>query len=442
MHRYEPLQAVGEFLRQAQIRDVTVTAALSGGADSVCLLHCLVRQREVFGLEVRALHVQHRLRGAESERDETFCRQLCEKWNVPLTVVSVDVRALQKEKGCSLETAARECRYAAFHAHAKGFVATAHTASDQFETMLFRLVRGTGLKGLCGIPPRRERFLRPLLHVSRSSIEQYLRENQLSFVTDSSNFSEEFTRNFLRNSVIPLLRRINPSLERTAAETAGLLREEEAFLEQAARSAYTAAKQDDGTLRGLAGLHPALQRRCIRRFLEENALKPDSTLAVQALLKRGGRMELVRGGVWICVSRDVLFLQKKQETLPPVLLKIGKNALFSDFFVEAEIFLRSDAEKFASVHKKFTDSALDYDIIKGNAVLHARQPGLKLSRGGQHVSVKKWLNESVPPAKRQYVHFLSDDDGLLWAEGLGTAARAAVTDRTQRMLVLRVYCVL
>ncbi|MCR4646344.1 MAG: tRNA lysidine(34) synthetase TilS [Oscillospiraceae bacterium] len=432
-----PLDAVRAFLREQGIRDTAVTAALSGGADSVCLLRCLRECAGAFGLRLSAIHVQHGLRGAESLRDEQFCRALCAEWDIPLTVVNVDV----KRNGRSLEEAARECRYAAFEAHAEGYVATAHTASDNFETMLFRLVRGTGLKGLAGIPPVRERYLRPLLHVSRDEVEMYLQENGIGFVTDSSNLSEDYARNFLRHRVVPLLQEQNPALMQTAAETTDILRTEEDFLAEAAADAYAQALQPDGSLRGLRALHPALQRRCIRRFLQENGLRagyPQVT-AVQALLDHGGRTELERGGTWVCVSRGMLFTERSAPAEKA--LVIGKNCLFPGVSVEAALVLREDAEKFSSVHKKFTDFALDYDIIKGCARLHSRQPGLRMIPAGRthHVSVKKWLNECVPPAKRQQIHYLSDDNGLLWIEGLGAAAHAAVTEQTQRMLVLDIH---
>ncbi len=432
-----PLDAVRSFLRAQEIRDTAVTAALSGGADSVCLLHCLLQCKDAFGLTLSAIHVQHHLRGEESLRDEQFCRELCESWGVPLTVVQVRVQ----REGRSLEEAAREARYAAFAEHAVGYVATAHTASDNFETMLFRLVRGTGLKGLAGIPAVRERYLRPLLQVSRSEVEVCLRENGIGYVTDSTNLTDDYARNYLRHQVIPLLQAQNPALERTVADTAELLGTEEDFLAQAAEEAYAQAQQPDGSLRGLRMLHPALQRRCIRRFLAENGLPNHlaQVKAVQALLPGGGRTELERGGAWVCVSRGMLFVERPQAA--EVTLHIGKNCLYPGISVEAALILPEDAEKFASVHKKFTDFALDYDIIKGCARLHSRQPGLRMRPAGRthHVSVKKWLNETVPPQKRQQIHYLSDDSGLLWAEGLGVAAHAAVTEQTQRILVLHVH---
>ncbi|MDE5564152.1 MAG: tRNA lysidine(34) synthetase TilS, partial [Oscillospiraceae bacterium] len=309
MRQCDPVQAVRTFLKENDIRNVSVTAALSGGADSVCLLYCLLQCRTRFELSISALHVQHNLRGTESVRDENFCRALCADWDVPLTVVSVDVAAMQ-ENGMSTEEAARECRYRVFACHKSDYIATAHTASDNFETMLFRLARGTGLKGLSGIPPQRERYLRPLLRVTREQVENCLRVQGIAYVTDSSNLTDDYTRNFLRHQVVPLLREQNPALDRTAAETAEILRTEEDFLSQAAQAAYTAARQPDGSLIGLSTLHPALQRRCIRLFLEAHGLSGRYTAVttVQALLAQGGRVELNRDGVWVCVSRGGLFI--------------------------------------------------------------------------------------------------------------------------------------
>ncbi len=438
LHR-DPIQAVRTFLMQERIRDTVITAALSGGADSVCLLYCLLALREECGLTIRALHVQHGLRGEESIRDEQFCRKLAAEWHVELTVVPVDVAGYRREHGGSVEEAARVCRYKAFSECADGFVATAHTASDNFETMLFRLTRGSGLKGLGGIPPVRDRYLRPLLTVTRGEIEQFLLGKEIPCVTDSTNFSPEYTRSYLRQYVVPMLRDVNPALDRTACETAALLRDEEDYLAAQADAAYEQARQPDGSLRGLTLLHPALQRRCVRRFLQEQGLPDGFTqvAAILSLMQKGGRTEL--NGIWICFSRGHLFAERQINAVETV-LKIGENSIFPGHFVRAELILRSDAEKFSNVHKKFTDSVLDYDTIKGYAVLHARKPGLKIRTDGRqhHVSVKKWLNDSCLPARRQTLHFLSDAQGLLWVEGLGTAAHAAVTEQTQTMLLLRV----
>ena len=189
-----------------------VLVALSGGADSTALLLSL---REL-GYPVRAFHLNHCLRGAESDRDEAFCRRLCEKLGVELTVERVDIAAAAGDS--AVEETARRIRYARLEHAAHGAkIAVAHNADDNLETMLFHLVRGTGAKGLTGIPPVRGRIIRPLIEVERREIEAFLRERGQDFVTDSTNADTAYTRNRLRQEVVPVLRELNPQ----AAQAAG-----------------------------------------------------------------------------------------------------------------------------------------------------------------------------------------------------------------------------
>lgn len=439
-----PLDAVRSFLRERHISDCRIYAALSGGADSICLLDVLCRLHEEYRLEVCAVHIQHGLRGAESDADETFCRDFCAERHIPLKVGTCDVRAYAETHRCSVETAARECRYALFEQLCSdGYTATAHTASDNLETILFRMVRGTGLKGLGGIPPVRDGFLRPLLTVTRDEVEQYLSERQLSYVTDSSNLEDAYTRNFLRLHVVPLLRRCNPSAEKTVGTMADVLRQEEDFLEEAAAKAYADCLRADGGLAVSAGLHPALRRRCIAKFLQENSISPSfqRITDTEALLERGGSMELVRNGAYARCSHGILYLTAQPEEAQRTALAIGDNTVFPSYIVKASCICRKDTAKFESVHTMFANSVLDYDIIKGCAELHGRIPGLRITLPYRthSISIKKWLNADVPLPERPYVHFLSDAEGLLWVQGLGAAARAAVTEATQRMLLLEIY---
>ncbi len=435
-----PSDAVRRFLREQNIAGCRVTAALSGGADSICLLDTLLRLREEFALTVDAVHVQHHLRGEESRRDEEFCRSFCRERGVSLLVVSCDVKAYAAEYRCSLETAARECRYAAFAEHCSGYVATAHTASDQLETILFRMARGTGLRGLCGIPPVRGKFLRPLLRVTREEIETALREQGISYVTDSTNLEETCSRNVLRHHAVPAMRQCNPSAEHRTAEMTELLREEQDYLSLRAEEALAACRRPDGSFQGLAEYHPAIRRRCIARVLEEQGVPAGlrSILDVESLLEKGGSLELVRGGIRAHVSRGNLFFLPEETGVRRTPLVLGENRIFPAVLVEAQRIDREDAEKFEIIHTMFANCVLDYDIIKGCAELHSRTPGLYLEGAGHRIQIKKWLNECVAPAKRPYVHYLSDGEGLLWAEGLGAAKRAAVTPETRRMLYLRI----
>ena len=207
----------------------TVICAVSGGADSVCMLHVLLSLRNTLGITVEAAHFNHQLRGEESDRDEAFVRTLCAELGVVLHVDNGDVRARAAKTHESVEEAARALRYA-FFSSLSGRIATAHTQDDNLETVLLNLTRSTGLAGLCGIPPRRERFIRPMLAVSRAEIEAYLAQNGLSHVTDSTNFLPDARRNRLRQSVIPLLKAENPSLCETAFRMCRLLEADEAQL--------------------------------------------------------------------------------------------------------------------------------------------------------------------------------------------------------------------
>lgn len=438
-----PLDAAGTFLRREGIADVHICCALSGGADSVCLLQCLLELRAAFRLMVSAVHIQHQLRGAESCRDEAFCRAFCTQQGIPLTVIPVDVRGYAAAHGLSEETAARECRYAAFGTLSCDLIATAHTASDQLETILFRMARGTGLRGLCGIPPRRGRYIRPLLAVTREEIETFLQSRDLDHVTDSTNLSDAYSRNFIRHSIVPPMRVLNVKAEQNAVRMAASLREDAALLEELADAAFRKSLCADGSLSGADALHPAIRSRVIARFLQENGLPCgfEAVTAVQSLLQRGGQCDLDRSGRLLHCSRGVLFVQKKMEIPPEIPLQLGENSIFPGFFVRAEIIGSENAEKFASVHKKFTDFCLDYDIIRMYVKLHARKPGLRMLPAGHahHVVIKKWLNEQIAPMRRQQIHFLSDAEGLIWAEGLGAAERVRVTEQTRRMLVLQVH---
>lgn len=435
------LDEVRSFLTEHNVRNCRMTVALSGGADSVSLLHALNTLKSDFSLDLCAIHVQHNLRGAESERDEQFCRELCRSLDIPLQVAACDVTGYAQEHGMSIETAARECRYDTFSRYCEGFVATAHTASDNLETVLLRLTRGTGLKGLCGIPPHRSQFLRPLLRVSRTQVEKYAAEHRLSYVTDSTNAQDCYRRNFLRHNVVPALRECNTSLEECCTRMTQVLSADEDFLEMQAKSAFSACRKADGALHGLPTLHPAMQRRCIGMLLAEYGLSNHrNILTLQNLLQNGGSTELVRNKFRAHVSRGILWIEEPCSEIPEQILKIGENSIFKGIAVEAAIIPRTNLEKFESVHRMFTNNVLDYDIINKCAVLHGRRPGLRIKTQNRahHISVKKWLSESVSPPERARVHFLSDESGLLWVQGLGAAEHAAVTEHTQNLLYLRI----
>ena len=181
----------------------SVIVALSGGADSVALLNVICSFKEKYNLKIYAAHLNHGIRGEEAERDENFCKILCDKLNIELFTKRINIRQLAKVQKISEELCGRNERYSFFENLSRRLnakIATAHTASDNAETVLFNLARGSSLGGISGILPVRDNIIRPLIYVTRAEVEQYCKENNLDYVTDSTNLTDDYTRNHIRHN--------------------------------------------------------------------------------------------------------------------------------------------------------------------------------------------------------------------------------------------------
>ena len=201
-----------------------VLVALSGGPDSVFLLHFFNKFKNKFKIEIGAAHINHRLRGNDSERDELFCRAICDELSVPFYILRKDIKSYSKKNKISLEVAGRKIRYEFFEKISSenkyDKIVTAHNADDNAETVLLNLIKGTGIKGIAGIPVKRNNIVRPILSLTKKEILDYLNENQFEYRVDESNLSNDFERNFLRNEVIPLIQKnINPAFSNSALNT-------------------------------------------------------------------------------------------------------------------------------------------------------------------------------------------------------------------------------
>lgn len=280
-----------------------VCVALSGGADSVSLLTVLCSLGDRLGIEVCACHLNHGLRGEESDSDERFCAELCKRLGVSLYARKIDVSVLV-QKHESVEEAARKARYGFFEealAHfGGGVLATAHNANDNAETVLLNLTRGTGLKGLCGIPPVRRfgkngewRVIRPLIYCGRGEIEEYLRSIGEDFVTDKTNLSEDYTRNRMRQRVLSELLAINPSVVGVIGRMTQNLRSDSEYLEEQARKALEETREGRGwNAMSLSKLPEPIKARCVRRILINGGIEPSALrigTAISLLEKRSAR---------------------------------------------------------------------------------------------------------------------------------------------------------
>lgn len=397
----------------------TLVCAVSGGKDSVCLLHVMLSlQKELF-ITVKAAHLNHQLRGEESNRDEAFVRSLCESLSVPLTVSRADVLARCKETGESVEEAARVLRYR-FFASLEGVVATAHTQDDNLETVLLNLVRGTALRGLCGIPPKRGQIVRPMLCVSREDVEAYLAQNELPHVEDSTNEEDFALRNRLRHDVIPLLRRENENLPATIFRMGEILQAEDAYLSGQAASLLDSARLPGGgwSCSRLMQAHPVLKARAARLLLDELHVKKPSQAHVAPLLrmleKTEGSESLCLPGVTLSRAYDALFEDEAEpRTFEERPLKLDGSVFFPELALTVSC-------RFVKKYQKSQQSpctfALKCDTIEKDSplVLRPRLPGDVISLPGGRKRVKKLLiDRKVPSRERALVPLLCDGTGVI-----------------------------
>jgi len=306
----------------------SIVVGLSGGADSVALLYVL---REA-GAQIFAAHINHGLRGEESERDETFVRELCKREGVELQVFRANVQEFAATQKLGTEEAARILRYRFFEQAMTSFaankIAVGHNADDNAETVLMNLCRGSGLSGLCGIPPvsplmssAEGTIIRPLLGVYRTEIEAYLRERNIDFVTDSTNASDDFTRNRVRNKILPALQsEVNPGAKAAIAKAAELLRADDDFLEITAQSALASCSPAPHTIciQKFLALHPAIMRRVVRLAITQaRGNKADITqthvFAVTDLSKGQTGREIHLPGVVVSKEYGTLVFSKEEK---------------------------------------------------------------------------------------------------------------------------------
>ena len=423
----------------------TVVCGLSGGADSVCLLLAMKQLSEQLGITVEALHVNHCLRGDEGDRDEAFCRKLCEDNDIPFKAFSCNVKAYAADHSLSDEEAARKLRYNIFAENsASKLMATAHNADDNLETMILNLARGSALKGLCGIPPVRGNIIRPLLCVSRAEIEAFLAGLGQDFVTDSTNLSDDYTRNKIRHKIVPLLKELNPSVTATAVRSAAALREENALIEAQTNAAESACLKVN-TLTGLAEYDKVIRKRCIARLLTRNSLPYSSERldAADNILVNCGKLNISNDTYFVSDGKSAA-LHTIPDKSPDIELSaelvIGENYIFPDRKLVCELILCDDLKKNEAVHNSLTSLYLDYDKIKGRAVVRNRRFGDKIKLKGRDFtsSVKKLINEKIPAEERTCLHFIEDEEGTVYAEKIGIADRVRPDRSSHRLLKITV----
>lgn len=500
MNKANPESKILDFIQRYSLipGKETVVVGVSGGADSVYLLHVLAKWRKRLGIRLHVAHLNHQIRGVESQADSEFVSDLAGSLGIPITIDRQDVAAYRTERKCSLEEAARELRYAFFAKVATRVgarrIATGHTRDDQVETILMHIIRGTGIAGLSGLAPcsplvhdsrgmsfsaqasdapKAQRtsllVIRPLLDTSRRETADYCREHQLEPRVDSSNLSPSFFRNRLRLHLLPLLRQYNPSIDQALLRLADIAKEDNAFIEQQASGLWDdVARQENKAIyldkKQLAGLPIALQRHLLRvavtrlvgdlRDIEATHIKAARSL----LNKSAGKMSVLPHDLICQGGYDELVIAStaKQSQFPPcpfpslpdeLHLKVPGKTAFSGWNVLASI-VREQVDSPTSRGTKSTrgktrqsDLVAHFDLQKAgmNLCVRRRRTGDRFQPLGMSMSKKLhefMVDAKIPRSWRGRIPIICSPQQIIWVVGWRIDDRVKLTEASREVLRL------
>ncbi len=396
----------------------SVLVGFSGGADSSLLLSLL---SQTDGITVAAAHLNHGIRGDEAIRDEYFCRRFCDENNITLYTKRMDIPKLAKENGLGIEEAARNARYEFFNEicneHGYDVIATAHNADDNLETVLFHIVRGTGLDGLCGIPPVRDNIIRPIILYSKDEIFDGCRELGVPFITDSTNTDTAYRRNFLRCEVIPKLKELNPSLCDSVTGMTELLANDARYLSSlAAERSFSDGRQILSTLPD-----PILSRVLLNEMKKNNITVERERVSemMMAIRSRSAHVSISLGGADFVCDRDLIyFVEDKKNSSFSFPLRIGLNIINensalgiypSDASFEKEMLNDKNVYKL-SIQVKISSAK-----INDNTVIRSRKNGDVIRQGGLTRKVKKLIQSlKLPSVETDMFPFIESDGEIIY----------------------------
>ncbi|MGN1408710.1 MAG: tRNA lysidine(34) synthetase TilS [Eubacteriales bacterium] len=423
-----------ELMRQAG----SVVAAFSGGADSTVMLTFLHNYCQKNDIKLYAAHINHMIRGDDADSDEKFCREYALRLGVELYVKKADVPKIAEESGRGLEEAARLVRYDFFDELSEklggALIATAHNSSDNSETVIFNLMRGCGTHGISGIMPIRDgKFIRPLIELSGEEIRTYCRENQIPYVTDKTNADTEYTRNYIRHTVMPALSKLNAEPENAITKMTNLVRRDDDFILSTAREKLGERKNIPRS--ELNALHPAVSSRMLL-LLYNSTKNGDFTIEERHIgeilrlsKEKSGESRLnVPGGMTAVIERGrVFFLPDEKETVAdeftpfryPYDGNIYENKLYKVIFSHGE---HNNHENYynnnENIYKLSILRSFRFDKIKGVLIIRHRAEGDAYVFGGMRRKVKKlFIDKKMTSEEKALIPIFCDESGILWIPG-------------------------
>jgi len=435
-----------------------VLVALSGGPDSVCLLNILYNLKAELNIEIGAAHLNHLLRDKDAFEDEEYVKTLCKSLDIPCFVKRVDINKYSKDKKMSSEMAGRDARYNFFDDIVKdeGYtkIATAHNANDQAETILFRLMRGSGIEGLCGIKVRRDKIIRPILCLSRKEVEEYIEINNLKPRIDKTNFEKIYNRNKIRLDMIPYIKEnFNEDIIQTLNRMSVLLQKDNEFIENSARSFYEkhCIEQSDYFIikKEMFDNKEAVVTRVIRYALTNfskthydfemkhiyeicNLAKNNSGKAID--LPNKIYAENIYGDIYIKERININNIDVKQEIVVNKNEINGKKIFFNDENIEFSV-LKNDSN--LDLNQNNFIKYFDFDKINDSISLRKRKNGDKIIPLGMKGSKKikdLFIDMKVPKEERDCIPLLCFDENISWIVGIRVSEEYKITNKTKNIL--------
>ncbi len=422
----------------------TVAVCLSGGADSMALFHFLCLEKEFFDIKIIAIHINHGLR-KQSEEEENFVKNHVEKMGVKLYILNANMNDIKKPKGLSTESWAREIRYDYFkkiQEKTNAKLVTAHTASDNLETILFNLTRGTNIKGLKGISLKRENIYRPLIDVTREEIEKYCKENDIPFVDDETNFKDIYSRNKIRLKVVPVLKEINPNIEKNIFTFSKDMEDTNTFLTKLSDNLCSKAKCENGfKIKEILKEDKVIIKQFLRNILEEkNCLSLDNINSIFLALGSEKYSKQLSKNLFCHIKNGVLYFEKPEENKTE---NQEIDIIFDteiDFFEKKVVFSLENIENFKKNNKNSFIYYIDYDKILNAPKIRNRRINDKitLSKRGITKSLKKlFIEDKIEKSKREKMLILSDGENVVFLEKYGVNKPYEISENTTKVLTIQ-----
>ena len=426
----------------------TIVVGVSGGADSMALLYFLLNENCGLGVKTVVVHINHSLRGEESDRDEKFVSDYCKNNGVLFYSCRADIKSEANKLGISIEDCGRKIRYNYFSEIAEKYnakIATAHTLSDSIETTVFNMIRGTGIKGLSGIAPVRGKIIRPLIFATRSQIEEYCVENRIDYITDSSNLCYDYTRNKIRLDIIPKMKEINNSFERSFFRLKEQVEDDCKYLDNIAKIELDKSTKDGKyDINIINKLEKPIKSRLIIQavYNEFNIYLQNSHIdLICEIINNAHGAVTIPGKVYVKVDKGYLRIYKDLPKIKNWKNKFNAGKILTDsgrkFIIE--IITKEEYLSLIQKDKNLEYKCLDYARITEDTIIRNRKPGDKFTQKNRGIrkSLKKLFNEKkISIEKRNELSIIEYNNEILWIESIGPSEKAAVSRETEKVVIV------